>query len=720
MQSPYPFTSDGQIMPAPHPLTPLLAPGSVAIFGASNDPTRISGRSLRYYREAGYQGALYPINPTRDTVQGLRAYPDLSSVPGPVECAVIAVPANLAIEAMEACVEKGVKAVVMFTAGFAEIGPEGRAMQERIIEIAHGGGIRLCGPNCLGLFNMRIGHTPTFSSFLEEGPTPAGRLGMITQSGAFGTHLLALTARRGIQVGIWMSTGNEADVAVADGISFLADDADTAAIACYVEAIKDGAAFAEAVTRARANGKPVICMKVGASSVGAAAAASHTASLAGSDAVYDAALRQLGVERAKTPADLVEVAYACTRGRLPSSRRLAVVTMSGGAGVLMADAAEEEALELAPLADDSQKEVLSWVPFAAPRNPVDVTAQALNDPSILDKGFDLLLGKEKFPAMVGFFTTWASSPQMAEPLFRSVTGAAARYPESYIALSAIASPEMQRRYEEAGIGLYEDPWRAVQSVAAAVRCAERLSTPPLPVPPIPTNLPPLPQGPIAEHEAKRILAAAGVPVLDERLVIDAAEAAMIAPRIGERLVLKIVSPEITHKTEVGGVMLDVPAADAAGAYERLVERVRARAPQATIEGVLMSPMVKGGVEMILGVQDDAVFGPVVLLGLGGIFVEVLRDVTFRIAPFGVEEAHRMIAELRGAAILAGARGQPPADLDALATALSKLSLFAAAQRGQFTSIDINPLLVRPKGEGAAALDALILTRDAPTSAEPHH
>jgi acyl-CoA synthetase (NDP forming) len=699
-------------MTAPHPLTPLLAPSSVAIFGASNDPTRISGRSLRYYREAGYQGALYPINPTRDTVQGLRAYPDIASVPGPVECAVIAVPANLAIEAMEACVVKGVHAVVMFSAGFAEIGPEGRVMQERIIEIARGGAIRLCGPNCLGLFNMRIGHTPTFSSFLEEGPTPAGPLGMVTQSGAFGTHLLALTARRGISVGLWLSTGNEADVSVADGISFLADDPDTKAIACYVEAIKDGAQFAEAVARARVNGKPVIAMKVGGSTIGAAAAASHTASLAGSDAVYDAALRQLGVERAKTPADLVEIAYACTRGRLPRSRRLAVVTMSGGAGVLMADAAEEEGLELTPLSEDSQKEVVSWVPFAAPRNPVDVTAQALNDPTILDKGFDLLLGKEKFPALVGFFTTWASSPQMAEPLFQAVSSAAARYPDSYFALSAIASPQMQRRYEAAGVGLYEDPWRAVQSIAAAMRCAERLATPPLPVPPVPRNLPPLPRGPIAEHEAKRILAAAGVPVLDERLVIDAGEAATIAARLGERLVLKIVSPEITHKTEVGGVMLDVPAAEAGAAYDRLVERVTARAPGATIEGVLMSPMVKGGVEMILGVQDDAVFGPVVLLGLGGIFVEVLRDVTFRIAPFGIEEAHKMIGELRGAAILKGARGQPPCDLDALAAALSRLSLFAAAQRGQFTSIDINPLLVRPKGEGAAALDALILTAEA--------
>ena len=394
-------------------------------------------------------------------------------------------------------------------------------MQARITQIARDGGIRLCGPNCLGLFNMRTGHTPTFSSFLEEGPTPAGPLGMVTQSGAFGTHLLALTARRGISVGVWLSTGNEADVSVADGISFLADDPDTKAIACYVEAIKDGAAFAEAVARARANGKPVIAMKVGSSTVGAAAAASHTASLAGADAIYDAAFRQLAVERAKTPEDLVNIAYACTRGRLPSSRRLAVMTMSGGAGVLMADAAEEGGLELTPLSEEAQKEVISWVPFAASRNPVDVTAQVLNDPSILDKSFDLLFGKENFPAMVAFFTTWASSPQMAEPLFKAVSGAAARYPDRYFALSAIATPEMQRRYEEAGVGLFEDPWRAVESIAAAVRAAERLAEKPLPVPPVPANLPPLPRGRIAEHEAKHILAEAGIPVLDERLVTDA-------------------------------------------------------------------------------------------------------------------------------------------------------------------------------------------------------
>jgi acetate---CoA ligase (ADP-forming) len=478
-----------------------------------------------------------------------------------------------------------------------------------------------------------------------------------------------------------------------------------------MEAIKDCDRFAEAVTRARANGKPVIAMKVGGSAVGAAAAASHTASLAGSDAIYDAAFRQLGVERAVTPEDLIEVAYACTRGRLPRSRRLAVMTVSGGAGVLMADAAEREGVELTPLSAESQAEILEWVPFAAPRNPVDLTAQPLNEPALIDKGFDLLLGREGFPAIAAFFLLWANSPKMGEILFNSVSAAAARYPDRYFALSVIAREEVRRRYEEAGIAIFEDPWRAVEGVAAAMRCAERFAEPPAPPPSPLEGLPPLPKGRVGEHEAKRILAAAGIPTVEERLAGSPAEAAAAAAALGDRLVLKILSPDILHKTEAGGVLLDVPAGEVAAAYDRLVAQVRERAAKARIEGALVSPMLRDGVETIIGARNDPVFGPVVMFGLGGIFVEVMRDVTFRIAPFGTAEARRMIGEIKGASVLEGARGKPPADIDALAEALSRLSRFAAAQRGQFASIEINPLLVRPRGAGVAALDALILTPD---------
>ncbi|MBV9554179.1 MAG: acetate--CoA ligase family protein [Alphaproteobacteria bacterium] len=275
---------------------------------------------------------------------------------------------------------------------------------------------------------------------------------------------------------------------------------------------------------------------------------------------------------------------------------------------------------------------------------------------------------------------------------------------------------MQRRYEAAGIGVYEDPWRAVEAIAAATRCAERIATAPHPVPAVSAGLTPLPKHALGEHEAKAILAAAGIPILEERLATTAAEAAACAD-LGEKLVLKIASPQIAHKTEVGGVMLNVPSSEAGAAYTELMTRVAQRAPDANLEGVLISPMLTDGTEMILGVQHDGVFGPTVLLGLGGIFVEVLRDVTFRIAPFGLEEARAMIGELRGKAILKGARGKPAGDIEALAQTLSKLSLFAAAQKGQFSSIDINPLLVRPQGKGVVALDALIVTDATPAA---HH
>ncbi|HYZ40789.1 MAG TPA: acetate--CoA ligase family protein [Stellaceae bacterium] len=394
---------------------------------------------------------------------------------------------------------------------------------------------------------------------------------------------------------------------------------------------------------------------------------------------------------------------------MPRSRRLAVMTVSGGAGVLMADAAEREGVELTPLSAESQAEVLGWVPFAAARNPVDLTAQPLNEPELIDKGLELLLGREGFPAIAAFFLLWATSPKMGENLFESISSAAARYPDRYFALSVIAGEEVRRRYEEAGIAIFEDPWRAVEGVAAAMRCAERLGVPPLSAPPRLEGLPPLPKVRIDEDKAKRILADAGIPAVEEHLATSSAEAAAAAKALGDRLVLKILSPDILHKTEAGGVMLDIEAQDVADAYDRLLANVRERAPQARIDGVLVSPMLRDGIETIIGVQNDPVFGPVVMFGLGGIFVEIMRDVTFRIAPFGVDEARRMISEIKSAAILDGARGKPPADIDALAAAISQLSRFAAAQQGQFTSIEINSLLVRPRGLGVTALDALIST-----------
>src|SRR5271170_15500 len=318
----------------------LLAPRSVAIVGGSADPARIGGWPVRYYREGGFTGRLYPINPNRSEVQGYPAYPSIDALPEDIEFALLAIPAQLVSAALEQCARKGAKAAVVFSAGFAEIGSAGAALQAELTATAARHGIRVLGPNCLGLFNLRAGHFPTFTSLLEtERPLP-GRVGLVTQSGAYGAHVLKLATARRIGINIWVSTGNEADIDVATVIEALAADPETDVIACYLEGVHSAPAFLRALAAAHDARKPVILMKVGRSAVGAQAAASHTASLAGSDAVFEAALRRYGVERVETTEQMLDLTYALSRTALPRGNRLGIVTISGGAGVLMADAAE--------------------------------------------------------------------------------------------------------------------------------------------------------------------------------------------------------------------------------------------------------------------------------------------------------------------------------------------------------------------------------------------
>ena len=317
----------------------LLRPSSVAIIGASDDPTRIGGRPLRYLKEAGFAGNIYPINPKYDKVQGLSAYPNIRDVPAAVEFALIAVPAAVAVQAIEDCAAHGVKAAVIFSSGFAEIGADGIAMQQQLSKIARQSGMRIVGPNCLGVFNPHANFFITFTATLERGFPEPGRLSIISQSGAYGSHVYMLARKRNLKINYWITTGNECDVHVAECLQWLATDPDTDVIAVYAEGIRNGAVLLDAFTRARANHKPVIFMKVGRTEVGAQAAASHTASLAGSDAIFDAVCRQYGVHRANTTEELLDVAYACGRGIYPTGKRLGLITISGGVGVQMADTA---------------------------------------------------------------------------------------------------------------------------------------------------------------------------------------------------------------------------------------------------------------------------------------------------------------------------------------------------------------------------------------------
>ncbi|MGF1502830.1 MAG: acetate--CoA ligase family protein [Paracoccaceae bacterium] len=697
-------------------LDTLLAPRSIAIVGASDDPTRIGGRPLAHMIRQRFEGPVYPINPKRERVQGLPAYPSLAEIPGPIDFALIAVPAPLVAEQIRLASAKGARTALVFSSGFGEVGPEGQALQDALGRAAQDTGVRVIGPNCLGIFNADAGFYPTFSSTIDRATPVPGGISIASQSGAYGSHIYMAAHARGLGIRYWLTTGNEVDVHTAEVIRLLAERDDVHTIMAYAESVKDGDVLADALETARANRTPVVFMKVGRSAVGAAAASSHTASLAGEDAVYDAVLRAHGAWRARSTEEMIDIAYAARPRIYPAGRKLGLVTISGGAGVLMADVAEDEGLAVPPMPEAAQTEMKAILPFAAPRNPVDVTAQFFNDLSLIPRFTRTMLDRGGYDGLVGFWTSVAGSPILGDPLLAHLTETMADYPDRLFLHVMLAPEEMRARYEAAGFPCFEDPTRAVRTIGALMHFGEAFAAGP-PEKPRVTDPVDLGTGALGEAEARRLLADAGLPMGEARLAATADAAVAAAVAIGAPVALKIASADILHKTEAGGIALGLSGAEAVGAaFDRLIASARAFAPTARIDGVLVAPMVEGGVECLLGARRDPVFGPVVAFGLGGIFTEVLGDVALRKAPVGLVTARGMIAELKGAALLTGARGRPAVDLEALARAISALSVFAAAHADRIESVEINPLRARP--DGCIALDALILRReDAPREPE---
>ena len=695
-----------QDTPTPHPLDALLRPRSIAIIGASDDPTRIGGRPLAYLQARGFSGAVLPVNPNRATVQGLPAFPDIASLPVAPDAAIIAIPGEGAVEAVRALAARGCRAGIVFTAGFAELGPEGAAMQDRLVAAAGAHGMRLAGPNCLGLFNARIGYFPIFSASFENGWPLAGGVGIASQSGAYGTHVFAAARDRGIGTPVLVTTGNEADLQLADIIGWMAASDEVEVIAAYAEGIRDGTRLVAALDAARLARKPVVLMKVGRSEVGGAAARSHTAAIAGDDRVMDAVLGDLGVHRARTTEELLDVCRVAQKRIFPPRNTLGVVTISGGAGVLIADAAEAAGLPMPPMPDQAQARLKALVPFAAPRNPLDCTAQAFNDMGVVGSFAESMATDGGYASLIAFFTQWGASPSVAPKLRAELKAVLDRHPDRLFVLSILAPPDRVREWEADGFIVMADPSRAVVALAAMGHFGEAFARPPREMPALPPVM--LPDTAPNEAGAKRILAEAGVPMGPER-ACDNAEAAVAAARgIGFPVVLKLLSPDILHKSEIGGVLLDVAGEDAVrDGFAALMARAADRAPGARLDGVLVAKQVAGAVEMAVGVLRDPVFGPVVMVGLGGVFIEVFRDVAFRRCPVAEDDARAMIRSLRGFPLLDGARGRPKADVAALARAVAALSRFGAAAGPRLLSAEVNPLLVLPDGQGALAADAVI-------------
>lgn len=690
-----------------HPLEKMFRPRSVAVVGASGDPEKLGGRTLLHLKELGYQGRIYPINVSATEVQGLPAWPSVADLPETPDCALILLPAKLVAKAIDDCAAKGVMYAQVLSSGFAEEGGEGVAMQAALAEQARAHGIRLTGPNCLGSISPPDGFFGTFSSLLATAKPLPGCVGVATQSGAYGSHIYAVAGFRGIGISRAIATGNEVDIDVAAAIDYLVDDPGTRVICASLEGCSNGDGLRRALLKAAAARKPVVIMKVGSTEVGAAAAATHTGSLAGEDRVIDTVFRECGALRVSSIDEMLDVAYVCSVAPLPAVASAGIVSVSGGIGVLMADACVEAGLAVPPLAAEALDQIHAVQPMAGGRNPIDTTAQLAGRLHVIETISQSMMGGADLGTM--FFYLAHLGRDLTR--FAKVEGAflALRrsQPDRTVVAVMTHIDEIRQQLEAHGVPVFEDPTRAVRAVAGAARL-HRLQAEAEPLPEI-VPCASLGMSMANEAQAKALIAGVGVQVLPEEACVTAAEAAAAADRLGYPVVMKILSDDIPHKTEVGGVLLDVADATAVrSGFETLMERARQARPDARLNGVLVAPMVRGGVETIIGTLTDPVFGPMMMFGLGGVAVELFRDVAFASAPLTPRRAEALIDASRGSILLKGWRGSPPLDRRALVDALCALSHFAAAHRGEVDSVEVNPFLVRESG--GYALDALVAFR----------
>ena len=695
-------------------LSAIFAPKSVAVVGASDTVAKIGGIPVDFLRKLGYGGKIYPVNPKPGLIQGLQSYPSIAAIGAPVDLAIFAVPANLVPAALDDAISAGVRGVVLFTSGFAETGEMGSRAQVQLRKKALAAGVRLLGPNCLGFMNVRKAVYATFTPAPNVGLLPPGNIGIVSQSGAFGAYAYSLARERGLGMSQWITTGNESDIDFADCVEWMAHDADTRVIMGYMEGCRDGYKLRRALAAAHAAKKPVVIVKVGRTAIGAQAAASHTAALAGNDAVYDTLFKEYGVYRARDIAEFFGVAAAASIATLPANRSLGIFTLSGGVGVLMADEAGDANLDVRPMPQDAQDTIRSWVPFAGPNNPVDITGQVTNDPTLTERTARLMLDKGQYASWLCFLAAGGASEKFWPIIEGLVTGLRRDYPHTLLAVSTLLTPARQRIIEGMGCLVFGDPSEAVRTIEALTSYAEAFARQVPPLPEAGAVATQLGDGTQTEPQGLATLRAAGVQTAPNQVVHNAQAAVDAAAATGTAVVLKIVSPDITHKSDVGGVALNLRGADAVrAAYEKMQLTVRANAPTARLEGVLVAPMVSGGVECILGAQYDPVFGPMVLFGLGGVFVELLGDVALHTAPVTEAQALQMIRSTKGYALLAGARGRAAVDVECLARNLAALSRLAAAAGDSLVSIDINPFIALPADQGGGfAVDAVVVGRAA--------
>ncbi|WP_454720100.1 MULTISPECIES: acetate--CoA ligase family protein [Cupriavidus] len=690
----------------------LVRPRSVAVIGASADPAKTAGRPVSYLTRHGFGGAIYPVNPKVDAIGGIRCYPDIGSLPEVPDVGIVLLGAERAQHAVRELAARGTGAAIVLASGYTETGAEGARRQAELVEAA--GSMRLLGPNTIGLVNVTDGIPLSASGALEMEHFPAGSIGVVSQSGGILGALLSRAAARGIGLSKLVSTSNEADLDLADFIDYLADDEATRVIALYVESVRDPARFRAAALKAAAAGKPVVAFKIGRSEAGARAAVSHTGALAGADRMYDALFRQVGVIRAQTFADLIDIPAALAAGRVLRGKRVAVLTSTGGAGTLVSDSLGVSGFETPPpdAATAASLRALQKGDHAAlDRNPIDVTLAGLQ-PDLLRAAIRTLLdspGYDAVAVIVG--SSGLAMPDLMADAIRDCLPGSDKPVLAYVSPHA---PHVAAVLNQRGVPAFSAPescaaalgamlgaarLRGAAERAAAGAGAENLSAA------LPADLP---SGSLDEAQAKALFARFGVPAVRETVVRDGAQAEAAARALGERVVLKILSSEITHKSDIGGVAVNVAPRDAAARLAAMRAEVAGHTGREP-DRFLVQEMVGGGVEMILGLHRDAL-GTAVLLGMGGVTAELFQDTTMRLLPPGgalsPEEAAGMARELKTWPLLDGYRGRPKADVQALAEAIAAFSRMAAALGERLVEAEINPVFVLPAGQGVRAADGV--------------
>ncbi|MBN2385469.1 MAG: acetate--CoA ligase family protein [Anaerolineales bacterium] len=691
-------------------LQPFFRPQGVVMIGASTNPVKPGYIAARNLAQSGYPGAIHFVSQKPGELFGRPVYTCLAEVPDPVDLAVILVPAVAVLPAVEECGQRGIRAAIVLSAGFREVGAEGAALESELMQIARSHGIRIVGPNCVGFCDT---HLPLDTSFLPPPPPKAGGVGVISQSGAMLAVINDWARTEGVGFSHLLSLGNKADVDEAEALEAVAADEHTRLVALYIEALEDGGRFLEAA-RAVARHKPLLALKVGRSNAGQRAAASHTGALAGSDSAYQAAFERTGVLRADTSQELFDWITAFDNCPLPAGPRVAILTNAGGPGVVAADAVEARGLQLAGLSESTRAGLAFLPPAASLGNPIDMLSSA--SPQDYARALGLLLDDPGVESIVVLLPAPPMFPaeDVADALLPVIQ--AARKPVVVNVLGGQMVTLAAERCREAGVAVYPFAEQAVSALSALTRRAEWLAAPGLVVPDLADvdrqaarrALQGAGTGAWLDPEAaERLVAAYGIPTAPVRLARSSAETASLAEELGFPLVVKLASPDIAHKSDVGGVLLGIDSPEAAAAaFREVTRRGAAGRPGAQIDGVHLQRMVPTGQEVIIGASRDPVFGPLMMFGSGGVEVEGLKDVAFALAPLDENEASGMLARTWAGRKLAGFRSIPPADAAAVREALVRLARLVG-DHPEVQEIEINPLRVLAPGAGAVAVDVRV-------------